>query len=151
MQRRYTWIWTLALAIGCTGISYGQSGIAKETKILEQQLNLLSAGGKKQGGGETFEFNGCSCKYTKTASKTGDGFNMSRTSEFDLKEVTSVSYARNDNNTYELSVKLKTEDNALTQVLDLSSIHVNLYTSDENQVKSMADRFKQAVKACGSK
>lgn len=151
MKKIHIGVLALALVIFCTHYSYSQSGISKETKILEQQLNLFSAANEKQAGKEKFEFDGCSCKYINVNDESKDSFSMSKTSSFDLKEVSSVSYAKNDNNTYELRVKLKTEDNALTQMFDLSSINVNLYTSDEKQVKAIANRFKDAVKSCNSK
>ena len=151
MKRAYTWVLALALAVFCVNISYSQSSISKETKILEQQLNLFSAANKNQGSQEKFEFDGCSCKYTLTSNADKDGFQMNKTNTFDLKEVSSVSYAKNDKNIYELRVKLKTQDSAVTQLLDLSSINVNLYTPDEKQVKDIANRFKNAIKACAAK
>jgi hypothetical protein len=137
------------LVICCVSAGYSQASIAKETKLLEQQLNIFSAANKKQGGQEKFEFDGCSCRYTNNTSNN-DGFSMSKTNEFELKEVSSVNYAKNDNNTYELRIKLKTDDNPVTQLVDLSSITINLTTSDEKQVQDISNRFKKAIKACGS-
>jgi hypothetical protein len=130
---------------------YAQTSIAKETKIIEQQLNLLSAAGSKQNGKNAFEFDGCNCKYTSTPNANQSGFKMTRTNSFDLKEVSSVNYTKNEANTYELRLKLKTEDNSVTQAFDLSSINVDLYTSDEKQVKEITSRLKNVVKTCSGK
>lgn len=151
MSKTYTFVLAATLVTVYTHISYAQSSAAKETKILEQQLNLLSVADKNQSGKEKFEFDGCNCKYTYTSLTDKDAFNMSRINEFDLKEISSVSYFKNEDNTYELRLKLKTEDNPVTRLFDLSSINVNLNTSDEKQVKEIAGRFKNAVKTCSGK
>lgn len=149
MKNVHTYLFAAVLSLCCVNAGYSQASIAKETKILEQQLNVFSAANKKQGGQEKFEFDGCSCKYTNSSSNS-DGFSMSKSNEFELKEVSSINYAKNDNNTYELRIKLKTDDNPVTQLVDLSSITINLNTSDEKQVQDISNRFKKAVKACGS-
>ncbi|MDO1446825.1 hypothetical protein Q0590_11210 [Rhodocytophaga aerolata] len=149
MKNVHTYLFATVLSLCCISTGYSQASIAKETKILEQQLNVFSAANKKQGGQEKFEFDGCSCKYTNRSSNS-DGFSMSKSNEFELKEVSSINYAKNDNNTYELRIKLKTDDNPVTQLVDLSSITINLNTSDEKQVQDISNRFKKAVKACGS-
>jgi hypothetical protein len=151
MNKKYTFVLVATLATLCTHLSYAQTSVAKETKILEQQRNLLSIADKKKSGKEKFEFDGCSCKYTYTSHTDKTAFNMSRTNEFDLKEISSVSYSKNENNSYELRLKLKTEDNPVTQEFDFSSINVNLNTWDEKQVKDIAGRFKNAVKTCSGK
>jgi hypothetical protein len=151
MKKVYTLAAMAVMTLMGGSALYAQGSMAKQTKILEQQLNLLASAANKQSGEEKFEFNGCDCKYSLQSKGNKDGFNMSKTNSFNLKEVSSVSYARNENNTYELRLKLKTEDNAVTQAFDLSSINVNLNTSDEKQIKDLTSRFKNAVKTCSGK
>jgi hypothetical protein len=150
MKKVHTLMIATALAVFFSHTGFTQASVAKETKILEQQLNLFSTPDTKQESKEKFEFDGCKCKYSYT-SNDGSGFNMSKSNSFDLKEVSSVSYAKNDNNTYELRLKLRSEDNSITKVLDLSSINVNLNTTDEKQVKEIASRFKNVVTKCSGK
>jgi hypothetical protein len=151
MNNVQTFIAAIIMEVLCINGVYAQTNVAKETKVLEQQLNAFSAANKKSAGTENFEFDGCQCKYSYKNDTDKGGFNMTRSNSFGLNEVASVQYARNEDNSYELRIKLKTENNSVTQMFDLSSINVNLQTSDEKQVKEIASRFKNAVKSCSGK
>ena len=118
---------------------------AEDTKWLEQRLNVLVNAKDTDAQKKQFTFNQCQCTYAARNNDKG-GLNFDMNYSFDLKEINSVSYARNEDNTYELIVKLNTEKNPL----NFGSITTTLYTSDEKKVKEVVSKFRSSVKTCNS-
>ena len=126
----------------------GKNTSAKDTEWLEKQLNIMVKNNEADQGKKQFEFDDCQCKFATNNSK-GVGFKFDMSYSFHLNEVNSVSYARNDDNSYELVLKLN-KDKA-SDGLDFSSFTTTLYNSDESQVKEVVKKFKSATQACKNK
>ncbi len=119
----------------------------KDTKWLEGQLNELVKEKNTDPKKKQFAFNQCQCEF-KAENKNDGGFNFNMNYNFDLKEVSSVSYARNEDNTYDFIIKLKTDNK--NDSFNFNSINTTLYTSDEKKVKEVVDTFRSSVKTCNS-
>jgi hypothetical protein len=131
--------------------SQAQSTVAKDTEWLEKELNTL-AKNKKSAGTQQYDFTECSCKYLAKAKDSDGGFNLNKDFTFNLNEIRNITYVRNEDETYELRLKLKT-DSEIVNFLDLGTITTTLYTSDEKKVKEIVNKLRTTVKTCspGSK
>jgi hypothetical protein len=125
-----------------------QSATAKDTEWLEKELNTLSKSDKKSATTQQYDFNECSCKYSAKANKSeGSGFSMDKNFTFNLNEINNITYVRNEDKTYELRMKMKT-DSDIVEFLNLDMITTTLYTSDENKVKEIVNKLRNTVKTC---
>ncbi|QHT66083.1 hypothetical protein GXP67_05075 [Rhodocytophaga rosea] len=129
-----------------------QSAVAKDTEWLEKELNTLAKSAKKSTVSQQYDFNECSCKYSAKANDDGGGFNLDKNFTFNLNEINNITYVRNEDKTYELRMKMKT-DSDIVGFLNLDMITTTLYTSDENKVKEIVNKLRTTVKTCspGSK
>jgi hypothetical protein len=127
--------------------SQAQSALTKDTEWLEKELNTLAKSNKKSAGTQQYDFNECSCKYSAKADNSGSGFNLNKDFTFNLNEINSITYVRNEDNTYELRMKMKT-DSDIVDFLNLGTITTALYTSDENKVKEIVKKLRTTVKTC---
>jgi hypothetical protein len=125
-----------------------QSAVVKDTEWLEKELNTLAKNNKSTAT-QQYDFNECNCKYS---AKTGGGFNLDKSYTFNMNEINNITYAQNEDKTYELRMKMKT-DSEIVNFLDLGTITTTLYTSDENKVKEIVKKLRTTVKTCspGSK
>jgi hypothetical protein len=124
-----------------------QSAVAKDTEWLEKQLNTLATSDKKSAGTQRYDFDECSCKYTAKANSSDGGFNLDKSFTFNLNEINNITYVRNEDKTYELRMKMKT-DSEIVDFLNLGTIATTLYTSDENKVKEIVNKLRTTVKTC---
>ena len=123
-----------------------QSAVAKDTEWLEKELNTL-AKNNKSAGTQQYDFDECSCKYSAKANKSEGGFNLDKSFTFNLNEINNITYVRNEDNTYELRMKMKT-DSDIVDFLNLGTITTTLYTSDEKKVKEIVNKLRTTVKTC---
>ncbi len=144
-------ILTLSIICGllfCTQVVFGQTNKdmgAKDTEWLEKKLNTMVKQNEADKSNKQFAFDNCQCKFATNTSK-GGGFNFDMSYSFHLNEVSSVSYARNEDNTYELVLKLNKDKKS--EGPDFSSFTTTLYNTDEKGVKEVINTFKTATQAC---
>jgi hypothetical protein len=137
----------LLVCIATLQVRAQSTTLAKDTEWLEKQLNALALASKTDTKVKQFSFDNCHCEF-KAQDTKGGGFNFNMNYAFDLNEITSVSYAANDDKSYDLIVKLKTDNK--DNVFNFNSFNTTLYTSNENQVKEIVKTFKSSIKTCST-
>lgn len=123
-----------------------QSAVAKDTEWLEKEINTL-AKNKKSESTQQYAFTDCSCKYS--AKINDGGFNMDKNFSFNLNEINNLTYVKNEDQTYELRMKMKT-DSKMADFFDLGLIKTTLYTNEEDKVKEIVIKLRNAVKTCSA-
>lgn len=123
-----------------------QSTLAQDTQWIEKELNAL-AKSKNSASTAEYDFNECSCKYS--AKENDGGFNLNKNLTFNLNEISNITYVKNEDKTFELRMKMKT-DNKMADFFDLGLMNTTLYTSEESKVKEIVRKLRASVKTCSA-
>ena len=137
----------LSMYITAFQVNAQHKTIKKDNEWLEKQLNALTVASKSDTKVKQFSFDNCHCEF-KAQDTKGGGFDFNMNYSFDLNEVSSVSYAANDEKSFDLLFKLKT--NNKDKVFNFNSFNTTLYTSDENQMKEIVKTLKSSIKTCST-